>query len=379
MNESIDKFLLEVAKESDRIVNESIILYFNPTPGDTEKLHNNEIKMTEIHNFSKMFTLKRDYPDNHGEVFADFKIFCEYLDRFDLSYVDVYNLVLYFIQKNVRSGILASQSLLVDLKQIDSSGYSEDVIDFVKYLIVEDRLQEFMNRKVLVTDKEIKAKELISSFIIDLEPYYTLTKTINEVYISKMDSYDEEDIKKIEAYLIDSGVSDKSRTCFMKVVNKNYSKRVSNKRVTSGLYQVPNSTEVMSTKEYKQLEKEIRKIYNSKKRELLVDITYDEMLELASKMVSAKYSDKDIIDFFNVAMNNQERIVDIAYFVKYYDKYKFYIEPDRMEMIETYLGEMMISSDEDYSFWKEEVLSLLKSCSDHFNNKYDYELELVKR
>ena len=378
MNESIDKLLVEIAKESDRIVRESVAVYYTPTEGDTEKLHDYNIKMIEINNFFKMFTIKRDYPENHGEVFADYDILCEYLDRFNLNYIDVYNILLFFMIKNVHSGILSTESLLVDLKQIDSSGYSKEVIDFVKDLIVEDGLQKFMNKISYISDKEIKARELISSFVIDLEPYYSLTKIINDSLISKMDSYDETDVKVIEKYLIDSKVSDKSRICFMKVINKNLSKRKSSSMVTSGFYQVPSNKDAISSHEYKKTEKEIRKIYNSKKKDLKSELTYEEMLELASKMVKIGYADQDIMDFFKIAMERQERVVDIAYFIEYYDKYKYYIDPERMEMIETYLGEMIICNDDDYNFWKEEVLSLLVSCSTQFNKKYNYELELVK-
>ena len=231
---------------------------------------------------------------------------------------------------------------------------------------------------VYITDKEIKAEQLIRSFSVDIEPYYTLTKTINDSFISKMDSYDEEDIKKIEDYLIQSGVSDKSRICFMKAVRKNLSKRVSVPKVTQGLYQVVSS-ESMTQQEYKKLEKEIRKIYNFRKRELVAPISYLEMINLAKRMIEAKYSKEEIIEFFKIANDKSNRTNDISDFVEYYEKYKYYLDQDSIEMIESCLKEMVICNDEDYIFWKDEVKSLIQSASHQFEKRFDYELELVKR
>ena len=43
-----------------------------------------------------------------------------------------------------------------------------------------------------------------------------------------------------------------------------------------------------------------------------------------------------------------------------------------------YLGEMMVCDDEDYRFWKNEIIKIINFERIKFNNKYDYEMSLVK-
>lgn len=380
MDISIKKFLDEIQKVSDNIVSSSIGLYYFPNDSEksTDELHKNELKMREISNLSKALTIHRNYPENHGEVFADFDILCEYLDNTELNYRDVYNILMFFIIKNIHSGILNTQSILVDLKSIDSSGYSEETIDFVKYLMVQDKLNEFVNKGSFIVDLEIDAFNLLQSFIIDMEPYKSLTRKIKECYIDKKGNLDAKDIKAIEEYLIQVKVSAKSRACFMKVVNKDYQRQVSKNevKITPSIYKIEKDENKRSIQNYKKTEKEIREIYNPTKGTLLTDISYNEMISLAKKMRSIGYSDYELVKLFKVALD-YDRVIELGDYCEYYEKYKHYISSDRIDMIEAYLAEMVICNDEDYLFWKEQVISLLKSCSDSFKYKVDYELKLV--
>lgn len=384
MDKAIRKFLAYLEKLAEEIKKEAFSVMLSNDFNKDARLKEIDLKDREVSNFKKYFTKLRDYEENHGEIFADYKILCSYLDSSFLSNKDKYYIILYFIEKNVHSGILVSDTLLVDLKDLENKGVNERVAKFIRNLIIDKKLQEFMTRSVSeLTEGELEIYNTIKMFAIDLTPYKDTTLLFKNHLVDKRDNLTEYDLDVIESTLIDVGVSEDCLSAFLNVLRKDMSKQVKEETpVVIQRQEVKRDPNILTDKEYKAIKKEVRSIYDHYNRKLLREVTsYKEMLEIAKKMARVGYEEYDIENFFREVM----KTIDIDYlniigdFVSNFDKYSYYLEEDTINEILEYMGEMFICDDETYEFWKSEVSRILRYEGHKFKNKYDYELSLVKK
>ena len=381
MDKAIRKFLLYLDKVAEEIRNESIKVVFNK---DLEyKIKELDLKDREVTNFKRYLTEKLNYSENHGEIFADFEILCSYLDSSFLNHKEKFEIIYYFINKNIHSGILISDTLLVDLKNIETSGVRPEVVKFVRSLILDGKLNDFMTRSLNeLTEGEMEVYNTIRMFGIDLAPYKNSTTIFKEHLVDNFDNLEEFDLDLIESTLIEVGVSQDCLQSFMYVLNREMSKKkVVEYKVSNVTYEVKRDPNVLTDKEFKAIKKEVKSVYDAYNRKLLKDVLYDEMLDIARKMVRIDTPEYDIINFFKEVMDRLQisEVSLVADFAQNFDKYAFYLDEDVLDEVLEYLGETMICDDESYTFWRNEASRILRYESHKFKNKYDYELSLVKK
>ena len=383
MDKAIKKFLAYLDKLEEGINKDFISLHFSKRMDKEVKLKELDLKSREVKNFRKYLTELKDYQENHGEIFADYEILCQYLDSSFLNNREKYEIIMFFIKKNIHSGILISDTLLVDLKDLEDKGVDERHASFIRNLILNNELNSFMVRDVQdLTEGELEIYNIIKMFAVDLSPYKNSTLLFKNHLVDKMDSYDEYDIDVVETTLIDVGVSEDCLKAFIYILNRDLDKRsVEDKVITPVVYQVKRDPNVLTDKEYKAIRKEIKATYDAYNRKLLRDVTNEEMIDIARKMVRIEMDERDIINFFKEVMdaNFQYDLGAIGHFVSNYDKYAYYLEEDTLKDVLEYMSEMMICDEETYIFWRNEVGRILRYEANKFNNEYDYELSLVRK
>lgn len=384
MDKAIRKFLAYLDKIAEEIKKEAFSVMLSNDFNKDVRLKEIDLRDREVTNFKKYFTSLKDYEENHGEIFADYKILCSYLDSSYLNSRDKYYIILYFIEKNIHSGILVSDTLLVDLKDLENKSVNERVAKFIRNLIVNNGLQEFMTRNVSeLTEGELEIYNTIKMFAIDLTPYKDTTLLFKNHLVDKKNSLTEYDIDVVESTLIDVGVSEDCLSAFLNVLRKDMSKQVCVETpIVIQRQEVKRDPNLLTDKEYKAIKKEVRSVYDHYNRKLLREVTsYKEMLEIAKKMARVDYEEYDIENFFREVMKqlNIDYLNIIGEFVSNFDKYSYYLEEDTINEILEYMGEMFICDDETYKFWKSEVSRILRNEEHKFKNKYDYELALVRK
>lgn len=387
MDRSIDKFLIILNNLMSEFRSEAFRLTLTNVNGsNNQELDELELRSREVTNFIKYLTVLKDYGENHGEIFADYNILSWYLDNSNLSARDKYNIILFFMKKNTKSGILEQTPILVDLKDLENRGVNKDIAEFIRELVLNNKLQEFMSKKISEMElSELHIYHIIERFKIDLEPYKLVISKIKDHYLDKIDSYDEIDMCVVESVLDEVGVSEDSARAFMSIVKKDYDKRIQreSKEISKPVERLVVESNLISDKEYKLIKKEIKSVYDAYNRRLLVSVNYEEMIRIARLMKKIDYPDYDIENFIREVMKTlNSEIMDSSevweYLFKYMDKYAYYMDEDKMNDVLEYLGEMMICDDEDYRFWKNEIIKIINFERIKFNNKYDYEMSLVK-
>lgn len=382
MDKSVQKFLAYLDILEREVKDEALRLTVTRS-NNLERLYQLDLMDREITNFRRYFTKKLNYKDKHGEIFADYKILSNYLDNSNLSAKDKYNIILFFIKKNVKSGILDDAPLLVDLKDLEGKGIDKATREFIKNLILTERLQEFMGSKFEeLNEFEQRAFLIVEKHKVDLEPYQSVIGSMNDHYLTKLETYDESDMEEMFDTLRKMDVSEDCIVAFMSIVKRDLDKRKIKEIKTSFVPEIKR-VEVVSNlitdKEYKLIRKEINKVYDVYNRELLQEVDYDEMIRIARLMKRIDYSKRDIESFIRICLGRRDEYACSAWeeLFLHYDKYSYYIDEEIMREVESYLAEMMIADDEDYRFWKNEIIRLINPRRIEFNHKYDYELSLV--
>lgn len=378
MDKSIRNFLVFLDYVEKQLQEQVQKLIYNETEGLRFTDEEVSRRLAEVRNFRKYLVEKRYYGDNHGEIFGDFAILSEFLDASKLSMRDKHNIILFFIEKNTKSGILAADNdtvNIVDLRDLDSE-LKGQIGSYVRDLLKNNKFTEFVRRPIEeFTPFELEVLEYVKKFAIDLTPYRVNTAVMKKSYIDKMDGITEEDMNMISLALKGMRVSSDCIEAFLYVARKKIIKEEVAQVVEVKQAQVKEDENVITPKDFKMMKGHIKRTFDVRTGTLLRPVSYDEMLYTARLMYRLGYPESEIKSLFKAAIKPSfVEAGTVTDFLRNKEKYQFYMTDEDYANVLEYLS----VAEEDQlncGFWITEAARLIRNTT---IGDYGYELSLVR-
>ena len=360
-----------------------------------EKYNDYQAKFMEINTVKNYF---RTFNEEDHKMFSDFVILSEILLGMGLTNKERAQVMIEALRKNTYSGILgvdnfenafvldANRIIFIDFKTISKEKITKmyldgTIVDFINMDLDEATLEELEQINELLDRKD--------EYTLDITRLYNATVLVNELFNVKKEILTDDEIAKISDILVDFRVNqeivDSVRVYLINKRNKEVEKKEKLRKQEETNKKVVEKKEVkrsnlVTDKEYKEIKKEIYRYYNLYTQEIIGDIDFETMIRLASLMFRIDIHKDEIYTFIRKV---KETIIlsgnPISVFVSSYDRLKYYYSEDELDNINDYLKEIFICSDEDYSFWLDEINNELTKLLKPIENNYNYELEIAKK
>ena len=393
MNSTIEVFIDYLDKSMERIQREIIerALKRNNTSllsSDDRDLQ----RIAERRNLKRIISVPEEDWELHGEIFIQFDYLTEMLEESPLNARRKFFIIQRLLKKNLATNIVHQNARCFDIQKIDSYNFTymtrEQFLEFVRtdeYGRLKDKDESEL------TEHEKKMLEEFNKFSdenpLDIAPIVEAHKLIKEHYFDKLDSFDEEDVRIFLDCLSSFGLNDKLKEMFRNLLLREIAKRGKKVVNTTPEYVVPKVIEekkTISKKEYNLIERELRKYFDFRTMEVVAPLDLDTQIYCVGLLIKLGISDKRILDILKI-MNKNGYCYDnpIRMFVALYEKLEYYKDIDGIkEAIETMLsamGEIMITTDNEYEEWKELIGEELVATLKLLPKTYEYEIEKARK
>lgn len=378
----------------------------------------------ELDNLTRILSESKEERLQKKEIFGDFPILSVYLEHSDLSDREKYNVIAYFIEKNIESGFLEEDSYTLDGRKLMNHKFKTISSEKVMRMLYDGSLNEFMNRDdeectVLELQQREEIYENRDLFIKDISDIISHNKVLYERIVNKYTNYTLEDVVIGLEVLKLLGASPEILESVKKHLIFNYEKRLQSetelseiseievclrllkqdeekinkiketvktrkKELTQKSEQVQQEIEIqqatkkyLTDKEYKEMKKHIRQVYDAYNMKLLKAVTYEELIHIVSLMLQIDMNEFEIIRFISLAYQEMEETVP-----SYEDtiaKLNYYYNCEQLETLNSYYEEVKNSIGEDNNFWQNEYLKELKTLTSSIPNGYKYEIEEARK
>lgn len=350
-------------------------------------------KYNERVNMSRMLKVPRESWEMYGELFIDFKILSELMIAGGLKGKEVFTVVFYLLEKNIGAHVLDASVRFFDIKKIakyNFSGYKH----LNQKVIVEMVRSEEYGRLVSAPEGTLTQEEKEK-----LEEFERFTKEnpedatgvvekhilLHEHYYNKLDSFDYEDIDVVCAILRDFGLNEEFVVTIKNLLGQKLEKR-NKKEMFTVVEKDPVKFEDnrISSKEYNLLNRELKKYFDLTNMVVVQPLNMELQIYVVSLMLKMQVSELTIKKALKI-MNKELLFEDnsVSMFVCIYNKLRYYESipsiKEAVDNIMSYLQEMFIVNDEDYTFYKEMIEEELSRISGEIPNTYEYEIEEAKR
>ena len=285
------------------------------------------------------------------------------------------------IEKNIAAGILMPNTRFVNSNDSENFSFDDNLLYFSHYenFSPEDDISKMNNDKKLVNETDNLEQKLIE--------YKRIYRTLTDYYLSKTDSFSLEDIEPFCLSLKELGISEILIGQIKYYLKKTISKRKTTERTEPQL-KVENevkTSKYLSDKEYRRLKKKICQYFDMHQCLLVRPLSDEELCECAIMMAKIGV-EEDVLKALFMRYYQQESVREMNMFAKYsyfYDKLLYYAEKkgyqSDLEFINDCINEMMIASEEDYSFWKEEFTKEAQKLYYQVADNYEYEVKKAKK
>lgn len=313
-------------------------------------------------------------------VFSDFDTLCTLFKHCELSLKEKFEIIIYFIEKNIEVDILTyKNAIFYNVK--NSSPRVSEIKKNEKNKEIFERYYILLNKKEELTDLELSDKkeleEYLKQYEVDYSELVEAHKKIRLHYIDKEDEYTKEDINIIIDNLKVVGVFEEELENIRKILENELSKR-KDKNVKLNISFETEEDRRNKDEEKKKIEKEINTYFDFKNMTSIRFLTMDEVLYVVSLLRKIKYSEDTIKEFLRIneyELNKQNvitRYLQLHARLEYYEL-KYGIS-EELSNLDSYFKELFITSDEDYEFWKKLLEEELTKTLKYIPNTYDYEL-----
>lgn len=214
---------------------------------------------------------------------------------------------------------------------------------------------------------------------------------LSEILLDKEYTYSKEDITDVVVSLKVLRLCEKGIKSIKRYLEINLEKRLK-KEESKAIYQIDASAKkspeylksnkhYITDDEYKKLKRKLKEYYDPYNKNLKKEVSYEEMIEIASVMIKLEYDKDEVYTFIKMCKMFLDVEVknNISLFIGNYDKYIFYLGGESVLEICEYLKEMIVVTDEEYVLWKEEVEKLISNLNELLPNKAEYEYQLAKK
>ncbi len=350
-------------------------------------------KYNERVNMSRILKVPRESWEMYGELFIDFKILSELMIAGGLKGKEVFTVVFHLLEKNLGAHVLDASVRFFDIKKIakyNFSGYKH----LNQKVIVEMVRSEEYGRLVSAPEGTLTQEEQEK-----LEEFERFTKEnpedatgvvekhilLHEHYYNKLDSFDYEDIDVICAILRDFGLNEEFVVTIKNLLSQKVEKR-NKKEMFTVVEKAPVKVEDnrISSKEYNLLNRELKKYFDLTNMVVVQPLNMELQIYVVSLMLKMQVSELTIKKALKI-MNKELLFEDnsVGMFVSIYNKLRYYecipSVKEAVDNIMSYLQEMFIVNDEDYTFYKEMIEEELSRISGEIPNTYEYEIEEAKK
>lgn len=350
-------------------------------------------KYNERVNMSRMLKVPRESWEMYGELFIDFKILSELMIAGGLKGKEVFTVVFHLLEKNLGAHVLDASVRFFDIKKIakyNFSGYKH----LNQKVIVEMVRSEEYGRLVSAPEGTLTQEEKEK-----LEEFERFTKEnpedatgvvekhilLHEHYYNKLDSFDYEDIDIVCAILRDFGLNEEFVVTIKNLLSQKVEKR-NKKEMFTVVEKAPVKVEDnrISSKEYNLLNRELKKYFDLTNMVVVQPLNMDLQIYVVSLMLKMQVSELTIKKALKIM--NKELLFEnnsVGMFVSIYNKLRYYecipSVKEAVDNIMSYLQEMFIVNDEDYTFYKEMIEEELSKVNSEIPNTYEYEIEEAKK
>lgn len=327
----------------------------------------------------------KDYNKN-AIFFEDFDVLSVFTDTGKYNDLEVYKIVKFLITKNVSMGLDRAEGI-IDCRKVVNFPFENVSKKEILRFMCEDKISYMKSNYDDLTDKEKSFyNQLIANIeklkLDELDEVQEANIVLNEYFTEKEDEYTLEDIAIAVKKLRKLKVSDKSIEAVRRVMEKRYNKRKKKENLnkTSKLSYTKSEKKYLTDAEYKILLKKIKEVYDAYNIKLKRELTKEEMMEVVSAMVEIGYEESQVNMFVKLARESFETDeIGIKAFIENYDRYLYYLGEEVVNDLLDYLEQMMITNDEDYSFWKISFLEELEKVNQNIKYKQGYEYQSIKK
>ncbi len=319
--------------------------------------------------------------------FEDFDVLSIFLESRKYTDLEIYKIISFLVTKNVAAGIDRTEEIIDCRKVIKFNfvGFTQnEIIDYMN----DEKISYMVNNYDNLTAKEKSFFDQIMSNLSELklgvlDETQKANMILNKYFTDMKDEYTLEDIEIVAQKLSELKVSKLIVESVRRVMEKRYKKRKNKEALSTPIkytsFKMPEK-KYLTDAEYKILLKKIKEVYDIYNVKLKKELTEEEMMEVVSAMVKIGYDESQVNRFVKLARESFEIAeIEIKKFIENYDRYLYYLGEEEIKVLLDYLEQMMITSDEEYSIWKEAFLEELDKINEKIKYKQGYEYQKVKK
>ena len=353
----------------------------------TEALKQLDKEYTIVNNF---IHLMEELNQDTGKIFLDFNVLSKLLEKAKLNAKECTYIIFTMVQKNIKAHVLEEDTIFVDINDVNNYRFKTMSKKEACSLILDKEIRNLSLQAEMDPSLKEKIDEILSfseKHAPNINHFRQNNAIIQSSYFEKINTFDEQDIKKILQSLKNMKVSENILKYVEITLKKNYQKRQEAKKEKTIILkkETPKKT-LLSDKEYKTLRKKLGKYYNLYHNKLLKELTNEEMLYCLSLLYQLGVEESDIDNFLlryrytTPPKRSENSIID---FLSQFEKVNYYQEDEKIKEIKhnllEYMSDIFVVDDEEYLFIKEEIEEEMNKFYYLLKGNYDYEKRIAKK
>ena len=353
----------------------------------TEALKQLDKEYTIVNNF---IHLVEELNQDTGKIFLDFNVLSKLLEKAKLNAKECTYIIFTMVQKNNKAHVLEEDTIFVDINDVNNYRFKTMSKKEACSLILDKEIRNLSLQAEMDPSLKEKIDEILSfseKHAPNINHFRQNNAIIQSSYFEKINTFDDQDIKKILQSLKDMKVSENILKYVEITLKKNYQKRQEAKKEKTIILkkETPKKT-LLSDKEYKTLRKKLGKYYNLYHNKLLKELTNEEMLYCLSLLYQLGVEESDIDNFLlryrytTPPKRSENSIID---FLSQFEKLNYYQEDEKIKEIKhnllEYMSDIFVVDDEEYLFIKEEIEEEMNKFYYLLKGNYDYEKSIAKK
>lgn len=392
------RYAVHLASDGKTIKNMSEVVEFLQTQNlNSQKIRekiNTLSRLREAFGRLYQFLMESDEElKNDGKYIDSFHSLSVVFELASFKDYEIFEIIKEVVRRIAKTDIITNKSVILDAYKISNFPFQSVTLEEREFYLKK-------GAKFLLygwNELDEKGKAFVNEILNSLEELVISDHTASkealmkcvEILLHKENTYVEEDIETLLESLGKLELSEENllivKRCLtigLEKRRKKEEKQIYTSMSSSTKYSYTCQTKTkhyITEEEYKKLRKRLKSCYDSYERVLKKELSYDEMIEIASIMIRLGNDKFDVCTFLKLAQGEMVCENTIASFIKNYNKYLYYLGEEATLDICEYLKEMMIATDEDYAFWKREAEQGIRSLNAFILDKADYEYQLAKK
>ncbi len=339
---------------------------------------------------SSFLNLLKNLEQPSENIFLDFKILSDLLEKSGLNAKECTSIILMLVQRNIKVNVLEEDTIYVNINDVKNHQFKTMSKKEVYELILKNEMRPLSEQAKTNPELTEKIEEIFSfseKHATNITKFRQSNAIILSSYFEKQNTFDEQDIQNILLSLKDMEVSTKILKYIEITLNKNYQKRNKEQNKSKISFEkLEPKKKYLNDKEYKKIRKELGKYYNLYHNELLKELTNEEMIYCLSLLYQLGVEETDIDNFilrYQSTRSAQRQKNAITDFLSQWEKINYHQDNEKVQVIKNnlleYMSDIFVVDDEEYSWVKEEIEEEMNKFYHLLKGNYDYEKSIAKK